>query len=60
MSPQKRGFANMPDEQRRVVSSMGGKAAHIKGTAHRWTSEQAREAGSKGGKATHRKRLELP
>lgn len=47
----------MTDEQRRAVSSMGGKAAHAKGTGHRWTPEQAREAGRKGGQATQRNRI---
>lgn len=44
-----RGFANLSPEERRIRSSAGGKAAHAKGTAHRFTSETAREAGAKGG-----------
>lgn len=51
---QPRGFANMTPEQRRETSRMGGKAAHAKGTAHKWTPEEAKIAGSKGGKAVHR------
>lgn len=41
----------MDKEQQREIASQGGKAAHKKGTAHKWTSETAREAGRKGGKA---------
>ena len=40
-----RGFAAMDPETRRRVSSVGGKAAHEKGTAHEFTSDEAREAG---------------
>ena len=40
----------MDKEQHREIASQGGKAAHKKGTAHKWTSETAREAGKKGGK----------
>jgi len=41
-----------PNKQRRIAS-MGGRAAHAKGTAHEFTSEEARIAGRKGGKASH-------
>jgi uncharacterized protein len=34
---------------KRQVSSMGGRAAHQKGTAHEFTVEEARAAGRKGG-----------
>lgn len=43
-----RGFALMSPEKRREVASRGGKAAHIRGRAHRWTSEEAQAAGRKG------------
>ena len=56
MSKEQRGFASMDPNQQREIASKGGKAAHVKGTAHEWTSEQAREAGRKGGIASHRKR----
>ena len=46
-----RGFAAMDPETRRRVSSVGGKAAHEKGTAHEFTSDEAREAGRKGARA---------
>lgn len=48
-----RGFASMDPKQQREIASMGGHAAHQKGTAHEFTSEEARLAGSKGGKAAH-------
>lgn len=48
---QARGFALMTDEQKRAIASMGGKAAHAKGTGHQWDSAAAREAGRKGGLA---------
>jgi general stress protein YciG len=46
-----RGFAVMSPERQRQIASMGGRTAHEKGTAHRYTSEEAREAGRKGGAA---------
>ena len=48
-----RGFAAMDREKQRQIASMGGKAAHAKGTAHEFTSQEAAAAGSKGGKAAH-------
>lgn len=36
-------------EKQREIASKGGRAAHLKGTAHQWTSEEARAAGRKGG-----------
>jgi hypothetical protein len=47
-----RGFAAMDPERRRRISSDGGKAAHLKGTAHEFDHDEARAAGRKGGKAT--------
>lgn len=44
-----RGFASMSREQQREIASKGGKAAHLKGTAHEWTSAEAQAAGKKGG-----------
>src|SRR5262249_39965075 len=44
----RRGFAAMDDEKKRAIASKGGKAAHQKGTAHRFTTEEARAAGGKG------------
>ena len=48
----RKGFASMDPARRRTICSQGGKAAHLKGTAHQWTSEEAREAGRKGGRTT--------
>lgn len=45
----KQGFGSMPEEKQKAIASLGGKAAHAKGTAHKWTSEEARAAGKKGG-----------
>lgn len=44
-----RGFAAMSPEKRREISSRGGVAAHIKGSAHEWSKDEAREAGRIGG-----------
>lgn len=52
MSKEDRGFASMDRAKQREIASKGGKAAHVKGTAHEWTSEEAREAGRKGGMAS--------
>lgn len=48
-----RGFASMDPDRQREIASMGGKAAHEKGTAHEFDSQEAAEAGRKGGKASH-------
>lgn len=45
----KQGFASMSREEQRRIASKGGKIAHQKGTAHKWTTEEARAAGRKGG-----------
>ena len=50
-----RGFASMNPQKQREIASKGGRAAHAKGTAHKWTSEEARAAGRKGGQARQRK-----
>lgn len=44
-----RGFAAMSPELQRKIASMGGKAAHVAGTAHEFTPDEARAAGKKGG-----------
>lgn len=51
MATSDRGFASMDKAKRREIASKGGKAAHQKGTAHKWTSEEARAAGRKGGQS---------
>jgi general stress protein YciG len=44
-----RGFASMDNAKQREIASKGGRAAHIKGTAHEWSVDEARAAGRKGG-----------
>lgn len=48
-----RGFAAMALEKQLEIAGRGGRAAHAKGRAYRWTKEQARAAGRKGGIACH-------
>ena len=55
MAKEDRGFASMDPTRQREIASKGGRAAHLKGTAHEWSREEAREAGRKGGMASHRK-----
>lgn len=52
----RRGFAAMSADKQRELSSLGGRAAHAKGTAHEFSSDEAREAGRKGGHAAQRAR----
>ena len=56
MAKEDRGFASMDRSKQREIARTGGKAAHMKGTAHEWTSEEARLAGRKGGMASHKRR----
>ena len=56
MAKEDRGFASMDREKQREIASKGGRAAHVKGTAHEWSAEEARAAGRKGGLASHKKR----
>jgi general stress protein YciG len=56
MAKEDRGFASMDRSKQREIARKGGKAAHMKGTAHEWTSEEARLAGRKGGMASHKRR----
>jgi general stress protein YciG len=46
-----RGFASLSKEKRRELASLGGVAAHKKGTAHRWNAAEAQQAGRIGGRA---------
>lgn len=55
----RRGFAAMTPEQRSALSSRGGRAAHVAGTAHEWNAESARAAGRKGGLTTSADREEM-
>jgi len=56
LPPAPRGFAAIPPELQRRIASLGGRTAHERGTAHRFTSAEAREAGRKGGVAVSRDR----
>lgn len=49
MASKTQGFAGMDAAVQKAIASKGGKAAHVKGTAHEWSSEEARAAGRKGG-----------
>lgn len=51
-----RGFASMDPEKQRQIAREGGRAAHIKGTAHQFSPEEARAAGKKGGEAVSKNR----
>src|SRR3982074_1442841 len=42
----------MSSEKQREIASKGGRAAHVKGTAHEWTPDEARSAGRKGAQAS--------
>ena len=55
MAKEDRGFASMDRSKQREIARKGGRAAHLRGTAHEWSSEEAREAGRKGGTASRRK-----
>ena len=57
MGKEDRGFASMERGKQRQIASKGGRAAHVKGTAHEWTSDEAREAGRKGGLVSRERRL---
>jgi uncharacterized protein len=52
----RRGFAAMDPEKQREIASMGGRAAHEKGTAHEFSADEARRAGRRGGRAVSRDR----
>lgn len=48
----RQGFHSMDPAEHKRIASLGGKAAHRKGTAHEWTAEEAAAAGRKGGQAS--------
>lgn len=52
-----RGFAAMDPAKVSALASLGGKAAHAAGTAHRFTREEAKMAGKKGGLASGSRRI---
>lgn len=52
----RKGFATFSPEKRREVASRGGKAAHMRGTAHEWTHDEAVRAGQLGAKRKRERR----
>jgi general stress protein YciG len=54
MANSRKGFASMDPEKQREIASKGGKAAHMSGHAHQFTTEEARVAGRKGGESRGR------
>ena len=49
MGKERSGFASMDRDRQREIARLGGRAAHVKGSAHEWTPDEARSAGRKGG-----------
>lgn len=49
-----RGFACLTPDQRSAIARKGGRAAHAKGTAHKFNSVEGRAAGLIGGFAVSR------
>ena len=54
-----RGFAAMSPKQQREIVSLGGRAVHVAGVAHEFSSTEAREARRKGGAVTSRDRAHM-
>lgn len=54
-----RGFAAMDPDKQKQIASLGGKTAHERGLAHKFTSEEARVAGSKGGQTISQDRAHM-
>lgn len=48
MEKKKKGFAALSVERLKEIASRGGKTAHAKGVAHKFTSDEAKAAGAKG------------
>lgn len=57
--PKPRGFAAMDREKQREIARKGGRAAHERGTAHRFSTDEARTAGRKGGEAVSKDRTHM-
>lgn len=54
-----RGFASMDEAKQREIASKGGRAAHLKGTAHEFDSREAALAGKKGGEIVSQNRAHM-
>lgn len=52
----RRGFGAMDPEKQREIARKGGRAAHARGKAHRFTAEEAKVAGRKGGEVVSQNR----
>lgn len=53
------GFKGMSKERQLEIASIGGKAAHRSGRAHRFTREEAQAAGRKGGLKTSQNKAHM-
>jgi hypothetical protein len=53
-----KGFASMHPLKQKEIASLGGKAAHLKGTAHTWNHDEAVAAGKLAGVSRHMKKDE--
>ena len=54
-----RGFAAMDKTRRQEIASRGGRSAHAKGKAHRFTPDEARDAGRIGGASVSKDRAHM-
>lgn len=54
-----RGFAAMDPAKQREIARRGGRAAHVKGTAHQFNSREAQLAGRKGGRKVSQDRRHM-
>jgi uncharacterized protein len=54
-----RGFGDMPPDKQKAIASSGGKAAHLQGRAHEFSTDEAVVAGRKGGAATSADRAHM-
>lgn len=54
-----KGFGSLTPERRREISAAGGKAAHARGTAHRFSHAEAVAAGRIGGLKARKRDLAL-
>jgi hypothetical protein len=49
-------FKDLPPTRRRLLASLGGKLAQLRGRAHRWTKEEASAAGKKSAELRRQRR----
>lgn len=54
-----RGFAAMDPERQREIARLGGRTAHARHRAHRFTTEEAQAAGRKGGQVVSQDRQHM-